>query len=276
MNAGLVHLLADAVAHTAGEDGYPWPELLCGLGCLVTHCFEALAESMMSPPAPRQCAPTQQAPPQVLGQVAEFRRSPDGEETAEDSVLVGSNAPPLGTRIPVDEVAKVRVVPERRRSLLTAPLLMIALSFHSLLEGLSLGAAGASTALHLFLAILAHKGVAAFSLGVTWLPGSSCNVAHDSKDAQRKKDWKSARQYAGAMTWFAAVTPLAVMLGISMEGSMVGSRVTAVSAGTFLYIGLVETCPGVHKSWLPGPGAVLQLAAYTGGFGCMAVLAAWT
>jgi len=139
------------------------------------------------------------------------------------------------------------------------PLLLLALSVHSLLEGLSLGAASATRAPHLFAAIFAHKGVATFSLGVTWLHAGS-----------------GARPYAAAMLGFAAVTPLGVLLGMSAEGSAFGACLTGLSAGTFLYVGLVEACPGVRSPWLPGLGAMQQLASFASGYACMAVLGLWS
>jgi len=148
---------------------------------------------------------------------------------------------------------------DAHRQVAIGPMLLVALSVHSLLEGLSLGAAKADRELQLFVAILAHKGVAAFTLGVAWLPYAA-----------------DRRMYVLIMAWFASVSPVGVAVGIPAEGSLLGGVVTAVSAGTFLYIGLVEACPGVHASWLPGTGAALQILALLLGFGCMAVLARWT
>lgn len=142
--------------------------------------------------------------------------------------------------------------------MLAGPLLMVALSLHSLLEGLSLGAAKQSEVFHIFAAILAHKGVAAFTLGVTWLPSLRSN-------------W----QYFSLLSWFAAVTPAGVLIGTGVEGSQAGSVMTALSAGTFLYVALVETLPGGKAHILAGKSGALQAIFCSVGFGLMALLGLW-
>ncbi|OLP98957.1 Protein CbbX [Symbiodinium microadriaticum] len=67
---------------------------------------------------------------------------------------------------------------------------------------LSLGAAGAKAAWGLFLAILFHKGMTAFALGVAWL--------------RSLPNW---RIFLVAMFCFSAATPIGVLIGESVEGS---------------------------------------------------------
>merc|ERR1740123_1349355 len=78
LSAGLIHLLADATKEAAeaaaGEERYPWPELLCGLGCLLTHGFEALAEGLWPQKRPVAQPASQKtvanvAPPQIVGAI---------------------------------------------------------------------------------------------------------------------------------------------------------------------------------------------------------------
>jgi len=116
--------------------------------------------------------------------------------------------------------------------------------------GAALGAASASGALDVFIAILVHKGVAAFMLGVTLV-------------AMRP----SFVKYWLAMLWFACMTPVGVAIGQQLEGGQLGAILTAISAGTFLYIGAVES--------LPSPMGVTQGICFLGGFGLMAFLGKW-
>lgn len=305
LSAGLVHLLADASAEMNAEDSYPWSELLCGLGCILTHAFEALAEAHWVKAQPK-VASHEQAPPvpepepvgrRVTDEQEEQEREVEPEETLEGWAFspdrssrkwgASSNsakdkelhdrksedearevAKLMGQHPSSTEAAEMKEITFKghgfnagsQRASFAGYLLMLALSFHSLLEGLSLGAAkNPRRALHLFVAILMHKGIAAFSLGVAWL-----SMAPDNQ------------RYAAAMVFFASVTPVGVLLGKPMEGSTLGLLVTALSSGTFVYVGLVEACPGLRTPWLPGRAAVLQLASYASGFVCMAVLGAVT
>ncbi|CAJ1422551.1 unnamed protein product [Effrenium voratum] len=82
------------------------------------------------------------------------------------------------------------------------------------------------------------------------------------------------RWYIVAMTIFCVLTPVGVLVGAAVEGSLAGSVLLALSAGTFLYIGLVETLPGARRPWLPTAlGRALQMMACLSGFGAMSVLA---
>jgi zinc transporter 1/2/3 len=56
--------------------------------------------------------------------------------------------------------------PQAKVSFITAMLMGVALSFHSLLEGAALGAQETITnSMHIFIAIVSHKGLAAYALG---------------------------------------------------------------------------------------------------------------
>lgn len=281
--AGLVHLLADAeeqlAEHGAGEPGdgprYPWPALLCGVGALCTHGLEESAMALWI--AARRAART--AGRRGRRRPEEARRLPQAGAPPQ-RLGAGTETPPSAhspscTRGPShwDEEISISCfddesdaeheagLSDRRSSVgfLAGPLLMLALTVHSILEGMSLGAINPSGATGVFLAILAHKGVAAFALGIAWLSGGG-----------------GLRPYACAMAVFASATPIGVAIGVAVEGSVIGGIVAALSAGTFLYIGLVEGCPGIRVPWLPTWfGALLQGLVFGAGFGCMAAFATW-
>ncbi|CAE8720995.1 unnamed protein product [Polarella glacialis] len=302
INAGLVHLLADASKELNGrrrlhaeeeaEDGYPWAELWCGIGCLLTHGAELLAETLLRPSEDGSCplgdekgrrekAAACPVAPKVVGHPATDdddrsvfsaasrpSTSSGGAKVAHDVILeeLGLIGPSQGVRSKSRQpsptspsLAESSAPPPGLRAVVVGPLLMLSLSLHSLLEGLSLGAAKESRTRDLFMAILAHKGVAAFSVGVAWQP--TC---------------PSVWRYIVAMVWFAAVTPIGIFMGHAVEDSPSGAVLTALSAGTFLYVGLVEVNPGVRAPLLPGAGAVAQALACVAGFTAMGLLALWT
>lgn len=278
--AGFLHLLADAVESfdenediekdTSGSrrlhtgEAYPWPFLLCALGCIMTHGLEAGAAKLwrLSAGSNDEKSKHRDPEPGIVG-VDRAEVEGGGEDWEEEQDQL----------IPVDGAFEAKKIPgkvvahmiindlDSNASSLSGLLLMLALSIHSILEGLSLGAASKSHAWGIFLAIFAHKGVAAFALGVSWL---------------RLGTKGQQGSYVAAMSWFASMTPLGIVVGKSAEESPAASAVTALSAGTFIYIGLVEGSPGVQKPWLPGTGALVQAAGYVCGFSAMAILAAWT
>jgi len=112
------------------------------------------------------------------------------------------------------------------------------LSIHALTAGMSFSlATGAveSLAIPFLVALLAHKGFETFSLTTVFLLA----------EFSRKK-------IVTLVVLFAFVTPLGVVLGSALESSLGNSGVaivTALAAGTFLYVCLCELLPEVfhHK-----------------------------
>jgi len=108
------------------------------------------------------------------------------------------------------------------------------LSFHGFIEGLALGSSAQMPALApvIFLAILAHKAPASFSLGTLLVHG------HYNR-----------AQVAGFVLGFAAIVPIgaavAVFVSQGVSAHMVGAMI-ALSAGTFLHIATDEMLPHVH------------------------------
>lgn len=141
--------------------------------------------------------------------------------------------------------------------------LVVALSAHSVLAGLALGAQRLMVStLIIALAILAHKATASLALGITL--------------ARRGTAPRKARRY---LLLFAAMTPLGILLGLAGSGlfregaSMYfDATVSALAAGTFLYIASIDMLqdeflkPG--SRWAKWVSAVVGLAI-------TAVLALW-
>lgn len=141
--------------------------------------------------------------------------------------------------------------------------LVTILSIHSIFAGIALGLdTNLTTAVALFLAIIAHKGAASFSLSVSMMVRGI-----------------SARITAWGIILFSLMTPLGIWGATALMDSdmLKHSHVAnpffdAMAAGTFLYIALTsklkhKPMPAEHTWW-----NMLWIAS---GVGIMAVLAQW-
>lgn len=105
-------------------------------------------------------------------------------------------------------------------------LLMMALSVHSIFEGMAVGLAQElDEALFLMIAIWAHKGVAGLSLGIALI----------------KTFPEDFRLIRTLVLMFALATPVGVVLGmIIASNDLVCLVFNSIAAGTFVYIGCSE------------------------------------
>lgn len=112
--------------------------------------------------------------------------------------------------------------------------LFVALSFHSVMEGIGLGTAQKSSMLaSIAVAILAHKSLAAFALG----------------SALCKSDM-SGKKIAVLACIFSAGTPTGIGIGTVVANSGNGAAAsvcTAFAAGTFLQVSMMEIIPSVMQ-----------------------------
>jgi solute carrier family 39 (zinc transporter), member 1/2/3 len=142
--------------------------------------------------------------------------------------------------------------------------LALVLSVHSLIAGMALGAESQlATSLALFIAIIAHKGVAAFALGVSLERGA----------VRRSRS-------IGIVTLFSVMTPLGILAGAGLGALLSGpaehwfeGTFDALAAGTFLYVAVVDIIGGefsVRKDLWPKFMMVLV------GLALMALVAVWT
>jgi len=142
-------------------------------------------------------------------------------------------------------------------------ILYLILSVHSIIAGTSLGLEGGLiSATAIFIAIIAHKGAASFSLGVSL-----------------KKNDFSEKKHIITIAIFSIMTPLGVVLGtiftkvLSGEASMTFEMIfDSLATGTFLYIAIAEIISEVFEKhgdlWR-------KLILITTGFCLMAVIAIW-
>jgi len=152
---------------------------------------------------------------------------------------------------PIQEVARI--------PLYTAILLTLSLCLHSILEGLALGTDDdIESSINIAVAILAHKGMAAYALG-------ACVI--DSKASQR--------MFWTILGTFSMASPVGVMVGYAISeysDSVTSSSLSALASGTFLYVAMMEVIPNE----LQDKGHKLEkLTALAIGSGLMSLLAIW-
>lgn len=224
--AGLLHLLGDGIAglHAfAPRQQYPLALLLAGIGFLLILLIEGV----------------------IVGE-----RSLAREPHARHRHPAASHEVGAGTR-PIE--------PGRTQGYV----LLLVLSVHSIIVGLALGAQRSLPgALIVFVAIIAHKGVAGFALGVGY--------------ARPGVPW---RRVLPGIAFFAAMTPLGIGAGTALSALVSGPAGTlfeavfdSLGAGTFLYIAALDII-GTEFS-TPEDRWPKWLWA-TIGFGTMALLALW-
>jgi solute carrier family 39 (zinc transporter), member 1/2/3 len=142
-------------------------------------------------------------------------------------------------------------------------ILLLVLSVHSMIVGLTLGAqSSAASAFIVLIAMMAHKSVAGFALGI-----SNRRAGH------------SLRGTLPVAAFFSAMPPLGILAGttIGLLIPPVGQQIfeavfDSLGAGTFLYIAMLDNIRTEFE--LPGDRWQKWLLA-SGGFGVMALLARW-
>lgn len=155
-------------------------------------------------------------------------------------------------------------IAEHHGGALAAYAVLTALSIHSLLAGLALGAQPEiKRALIIFVAIIAHKSAAGFALGVS-LARSSLSTS---------QAWPLVALFAGA-------TPIGGLLGAAIGASFdgrIGATLEAlflsIAAGTFVYVATFD----ILRDEFPAPGGRLaKWGVLTLGVVSMSLLALWT
>lgn len=169
--------------------------------------------------------------------------------------LPGAVAPPAH-----DHAAAVAALAGgRKMSFATAVLLAAALCVHSVLEGMALGSQdNMKDTEDIFIAIIAHKGLAAYALG-----GSVVESGADD------------RRFWTLIALFSSATPLGIFLGYSVSAAshgVGGAALSALASGTFLYVAMMEVIP---KELADGHNRVWKMLMLVLGFGAMSLLAVW-
>lgn len=144
-------------------------------------------------------------------------------------------------------------------------LLLLTLSIHSLIAGLALGTQTSASGFAIVLvAILAHKGSAAFALGVS---------VRRAEIVRRR-----ALPLIGG---FAAMTPVGVLMGVLLTSLATSDTEAnfevwfdALAAGTFIYIGALDI---IREEFIPARSGRRRRFLATGvGLLLMTLVAIWT
>ncbi|KAK2493909.1 hypothetical protein MC885_015185 [Smutsia gigantea] len=207
---------------------YPYGELIISLGFFFVFLLESLA---------LQCRP-----------------GAAGASTASQEELGAPQVLGLHSHGPL---------PSPSRGPLHALILLLSLSFHSVFEGLAVGLQTTLTAtVKLCLAVLAHKGVVVFSVGLRLMQVGT------------RSQWAMF-----SILLLALMSPVGLALGLAVAGGdsegghgLTQAVLEGASAGTFLYVTFLEILPRE----LAGPEAPLaKWGCVAGGFAFMAFIALW-
>ena len=138
-------------------------------------------------------------------------------------------------------------------SFVASIVLLIALSIHSVLEGMAIGVSTDTTSIiSTTLAIILHKAFAGFALGSS-LVAATTNItttkdvtsACHNKDNHYCPSPAHRRRILTSILFFSLCTPTGVVMGVLLESPTNASSIStgivqAMVAGTFLYIAIVE------------------------------------
>jgi zinc transporter ZupT len=188
-------------------------------------------------------------------------------DVARSVVAVAAQPPPPEVAaLAIGECDKAPVLAEpaaRREAALRAYVFFFALSIHSIMDGLSMGVKKDLTSFYAVLvAVLAHKAFDGIALGVPVYLARMGPLA----------TW-------GSLLVCAFMTPLGIGIGWAAaegaqgaQGTLASAIIVSISAGSFLYISMMELLPAsLHD------GRLLphKLCSFVLGFTAMAVLAAY-
>lgn len=203
LSAGFIHLLPDA-AEILVEFEFPWAYFCCSASFLFLFLLDRHFESQynlkyevydgVEMASPKQTEETQIEKEESLETKPRHGHS-HGFEAAPDSAFGCIS-------------------------------FFIGISAHSVLEGLGLGSASGDDIWTVFLAIVAHKGLAGFALGASFV--------------------RTRLRFENVICWgllFSLITPVFIMFGFYVnqeEETIVDGIFLALASGSFLYVAIIE------------------------------------
>lgn len=195
-------------------------------------------------------------------------RSVVGEQPPEGGAAAADGAPANNTAVVVQHQCDVNAVAvttkaAKHEAVMKAWVFFVALSIHSVMDGLSLGAEVDLKRFYaILIAVLAHKAFDGIALGVPVYLAQMPPL----------QTWAS-------LLFCAFMTPLGIGIGWGATAAATGTQATlakavivSISAGSFLYISIMELLPA---SLHDGRRLPLKLFAFLVGFVAMAILAVY-
>lgn len=142
-------------------------------------------------------------------------------------------------------------------------ILILVLSIHSIIAGIALGTESKVVlSIAIFIALISHKGSAAFALGVSLIRA----------DIQKRRIKK-------ILVFFSFATPIGIVLGAVLTAMLTGRTEAivegifdAIAAGTFLYVAIVNI---LNKEFKQPRDIVLKFIMAIMGLVIMALIAIW-
>ncbi|ETV96821.1 hypothetical protein H310_10112 [Aphanomyces invadans] len=259
---GFMHLLHAAMENPGlakwstvdeGIYAFPYAEMFCTIGFLGVLIIEQLAHTLQTPSASPTNSSSHHHPHDP--HLSEDERDIDSAPFLEQ--IEGATLPPKKRKKSHDEHDE-HLAFDKNASGAVAFVLFVALSFHSVLEGLGIGAQSTS-AWGVFLAIILHKGLAAFALGSGMLK-SQVNKA----------------KFIAYMFLFSMMSILGIIVGWCIadseesEDSAAAGICLALASGTFIYVAVMEIIPLEFGHGRSDPPKTLLLLFGYAVFGCLA------
>ncbi|KAL3665247.1 hypothetical protein V7S43_009875 [Phytophthora oleae] len=236
---GFFHLLHSAIENPAlrkwstadeGRYEFPYAEMFCTLGFLGLLLLEQAAQAKMDS---SNEANAKSYLPAKTEDDEELHGATESDDTyledldeEEQGLALGSNVRRSSGHSHFSGASKEADA----GSMAVAMVLFIALSFHSVLEGLGIGAQ-TETVWGVFMAIIMHKGLAAFALG-SGLVQSAMPVAH-------------VMLYMVVFSFMSIIGIIAgwIIAADSSEDSAAAGICVALASGTFIYVAVMEVIP---------------------------------
>jgi len=265
--AGLVHLTNDAFENfeKASEDSwakrydYPWAAFFVCLGFLVTLVIEVtvlqiidgtirydedsqLREDLLSGNA------------KIYNSTEKNRKHSSLHEAIVESALEGHHHQ---TNEGTKDVHKHSVGDVMNRGMAIAIIFFCAISCHSFIAGLGIGVVTGNELWSTMIAIIAHKGLATFTLANCFM-NANCSKA----------------TLISFIFGFSLVTPLGILCGSLMstsEGATQGVLI-GLAGGSFLYVGIIEVISKEVANPFDWKWKLLLLII---GWGIMSLLGLW-
>ena len=259
---GFVHLLGDSNKQfeDLGDDNFPWAFFVAATTIVGLVSLEIVLD-------------------RVLGDYLQCKHKNNKAEDSDSTTFLGDQSRDQYSIEETQEQEEPLIEQEHddhhhgahidSENPFSALLLTIALSVHSIIEGLGIGASSdVSEIRSAFIAVAAHKAFVAFAL---------------ANDLVRSGFWadRTKRKYFFiSVGTFIFVSLLGIAIGWGINSDAEGSTGTAVlvsiTAGSFIYVAIVEILPEETKTIKRERLMLLPVIfSFFAGFGLMSMLALW-